>query len=180
MKPSQIQLLVLSFIVTVASYAQNEPELGRFFTSPGLRMELDRARDDYSVAHPGPVGNNAVVDEYVSPDVRLDGVVIRGDGSADIWLNRGNVSQQQQVRLRSKKSDSISVKLPGGKHVRLKPGQYYSPENQAVKEAYEKRPDDNELDAIEPPVSDSTASNQATQPQRQGNISGDKPQNERN
>ena len=133
-------------------YSADEPSLDRFFTSPRLRAELNRARDDYSGAQPGsPVSGEASLDEYISPDVRLDGVVIRGDGSADIWINRGSVSQQRQVQLRSNQGgrESISVRLPGGKRIRLKPGQYYSPEHQAVKEAYEKRPAEPALDTLE-------------------------------
>ena len=179
MKRSRIILLVLLCVVTMASYAQGDPELGRFFTSKGLRAELNRSRDDYSVPHPGPIGNTETVDEYISPEVRLDGVVIRGDGSADIWLNRGNVSQQQQVKLRSNKSGSISVKLPGGKRIRLKPGQYYSPENQAVKEVYEKQPGERDSDKAEPLISDSERSAQSASLQNQKKVSGDKPKNER-
>lgn len=115
----------------------------RFFTDKKTRMQLNQAREQHSFI--APRGNTSVdqPQELVLPDVKFDGMIIRNDGSAEVWINstgsghETNLGNKVEMNARRTKDGKMRITLPSGKTVRLKPGQVYSMETERVREAYE-------------------------------------------
>lgn len=133
-------LLLLGY--PVLTLPAGDMEFDRFFTDKKTRMQLDQAREQYKFISPR---GNAPADEsqeLVLPEVKVNGIIVRGDGSTEVWVNSatpggnglgGNVERS----ARRTKDGRVRLTLPSGKTVDLKPGQVYSMETEQVREAYE-------------------------------------------
>lgn len=119
-------------------------DFDRFFTAKKTRMQLDQAREQYKFI--SPRGNNASIEEsqqLVLPDVKVDGMIIRRDGSTQVWVNSavsansGDLGNKVERSARRTKDGRVRLTLPSGEIVNLKPGQVYSMETERVREAYE-------------------------------------------
>lgn len=94
--------------------------LGRLFTTPQERALLD-ARRDGSVIESQSAAAPALPPSPPAP-MQLNGVVQRSDGRTTVWLNDVPLTARDSKVLPDR---SVSLRLPSGKHITLKPGQSY-------------------------------------------------------
>jgi len=134
-------LLILNYILPAV--AQDASELGRFFTTPAERKQLDQARDQYTSIAQSRDAEAGLSEGRVFPEVQVKGLIVRDDGSSEIWVNDGSTIGKNQLSRELKSStarvgrQNVKVTLSDGEHVTLKPGQIYSPDTQQVIEAYQ-------------------------------------------
>jgi hypothetical protein len=94
--------------------------LGRLFSTPQERALLD-ARRDGSAIESQPTAGPARPPSPPAP-IQLNGVIQRSNGQTTVWLNDALVSERDGKVLPDR---SVSLRLPSGKQVTLKPGQSY-------------------------------------------------------
>lgn len=135
--------LALACYVTAAS-AQG---LGRLFSTPEQRVELDRARDRYDPTRQEIIiKQGQVVEPAVEapppplPELMVNGLIRRSDGRSSAWVNgtqlRSGEATADGIVL---ESDGQSVKfvLPSGSNtLAIKPGQMLDPNIGQVQEVY--------------------------------------------
>jgi hypothetical protein len=143
--------VVLFFGFFLISFAQSTSAetLGRLFTTPAERARLEQLR------HVPPVEEKqaekeqeptALPTEPVEiPNITVQGYVTRSDGSNTAWVNGQNSldgdleSQHIRVPTRGIQGGRVSVQLPeGGRSVRLRPGETFSPSASRVTDSYQK------------------------------------------
>ncbi|HEX5057182.1 MAG TPA: hypothetical protein VFX02_11885 [Gammaproteobacteria bacterium] len=125
-------ILILSLLPALAP-AEDEEHIGRLFMEPGTRQQLDESRKQNSSAQQLPVTED--IDEAAMTSLKVDGVVMRHDGSTEVWIN--GVRSNSQLAVRRAGGNRFQVSVPGGGEITLKPGQIYSFEMQRVIEGYE-------------------------------------------
>jgi len=131
-----LRLLPLLAAMT-AGGAAHGVTLGRLFTSPADRAQLDALRAasvNVQTAAPPAVETGAVAPAPPPEPMVLNGIVKRSDGKNTVWLNQ--TPQNDTPNLRSAKG-ALSLRLPSGRQVILQPGQRYDPLDDKVKEAHE-------------------------------------------
>ena len=143
--------ILLSLFPATDSYA--EQRIGRLFSSPEQRIELDRMRND-----PGPgVEAEPIVDRAgldsrhesashrPAHAVTVNGVVLRGDGHRVAWIDgveiAAGTTTPAGVRIEAQApGGGLRIRLPEGRaSAVLKPGQALDA-NGRVREVYERRP----------------------------------------
>lgn len=151
--PGLIGCLLLLLSPSAAPQAQEG--IGRLFSSPAERIELDRLRDDFDSAK-GPKPADATTGPVPDPvsghgtparAVRLDGIVLRGGVPRVSWVN-GEMAGVENAPAEGVRIDAddvsggqVRIRLPDGRSaVRLKPGQEIAAARGRVLEAYERRP----------------------------------------
>ncbi|WP_107979972.1 hypothetical protein [Pseudoduganella sp. UC29_71] len=132
--PALLPAFLLTFLLAVAAGpltagpldAQGQPvparqrSLGRLFTTPQERALLD-ARRDGSAIESQPTAGPALPPSPPAP-IQLNGVIQRSNGQTTVWLNDAPLSERDGKVLPDR---SVSLRLPSGKQVTLKPGQSY-------------------------------------------------------
>lgn len=122
-------MLILCCAVTTLAHAQ-PLQLGRLFSSPEERAQLDAARSGTPPAGaaqapppppPPPPG----------PPIELNGVVQRSSGRSTVWLNQ---TPQQEPHNQVSGPGQLTLRLSNGQVVLLKPGQQYDPASGTVME----------------------------------------------
>ena len=148
-----------------------QERLGRLFSSPEQRLELDRLRDDpdfgrtpepaaasaaplpVSGTEPGPESRPESRQGTPALAVRVDGVILRGGVRRASWINGvmtgAGTAAPGGVRIDDAASGGrIRLRLPGGRStVALKPGQTIDGARSRVLEAYETKPPARSLQA---------------------------------
>ena len=137
--------------------------LGRLFSTPELRAELDRVRDDPTFGQveeappaPAPVmpapAPGPVVDQ-----VTVNGIVIRSSGQNASWINGTSIpagdSTREGIRVQAEATGGGSVRLilPSGENtVQLKPGQKIDVLTGGVLEPYQRETDEDAPGLFEP------------------------------
>jgi len=105
----------------------------RLFTTADQRARLDDLRAGRHVERAGGDGARAPVHARTPPSVRLEGFVQRSDGPPAVWVNDRNTLSgdriDDDIRVRSGRieGDTVVIELPGGRTIRLKPGQTWDP-----------------------------------------------------
>ena len=141
-------ILSLVSALTLLSQPANSAEpIGRLFTSPAQRSNLDYLRQTKKkliapVVIDAP-SNISEAEPIALPEaVNLQGYVKRNDGKqGTVWVNDKALqenSRNKEVAVGSLRdnSNSIPLKLSGnGKRLNLKAGQMYDPETNKVTEA---------------------------------------------
>lgn len=137
---ARITVLLTAFFFVVHTACANAEPLGRLFLNPDERSRLDQIRD-------GKINNKVTDDTQPNFDpppatqTTLNGFVRRNNGKTTVWINQ--IPQDEDERKGSKvrksraKSPAVSMKLPSGKKVRLKPGQTFDSFTGKVKEGYD-------------------------------------------
>ena len=135
----------------VDSHAQTR--IGRLFSTPEQRIELDRLRDDPGPGQPaetvvdeaGPESRPEPERERPALAVTIDGVVLRGDGHRVAWVNGvetvAGTTAPAGVRIDPDRTPGgrFRVRWPGGRtSAVLKPGQTIDAKGR-VRDAYERR-----------------------------------------
>ena len=143
--------ILLSLCPVTDSYA--EQRIGRLFSSPEQRIELDRMRNDPG---PGveaePIVDRAGRDSRHEPAgnrpahaVTVNGVVLRSDGHRVAWIDGvetvAGTTTPAGVRIEAQApGGGLRIRLPDGRaSAALKPGQVLDA-NGRVREVYERRP----------------------------------------
>jgi hypothetical protein len=143
----RIYILIFGFIIIVFGQLTFAAEsIGRLFTSPAERSNLDYLRQTRKISAPVKVESPVEAAEpalIVLPNaVNLQGYVKRNDGKhGTIWINNQALQENSgnkdvQVGRLSENSNRVPIKLSAnGKRLNLKAGQVYDPENNRVREA---------------------------------------------
>lgn len=128
-------LLLVSGAALAQAQVKTAPPLGRLFSTPEQRAELDARRSSADqpaptvlplAAHPAPAP--------LPPPVELNGLVQRSSGRSTVWLN-DNMQQEPYNRMAPGQAGTLTLQLSNGQSVLLKPGQRYDPVRQQVIEA---------------------------------------------
>jgi hypothetical protein len=124
-----------------ASAAESRPGLGRLFTTPAERAEIDSAR-----RRPPPAASSQGAASGASPSaasVTVNGLISRSDGRRVVWINGAKVDDggvtAAGVRVLFDRATAAGVPLllPGRPlPIVLKPGQTYATHNGAQRDAY--------------------------------------------
>ena len=78
------------------------------------------------------------------PEVRLQGFIRRTDGPPAVWVNDSNtlggdrVGGSLKVESGRIEGQTVLIRLPNGRYIRLKPGQRYDPDTGKVVDALQK------------------------------------------
>jgi hypothetical protein len=148
-------LSIFAVQVQAETLVQNNQQFGRLFSKPSERSNLNVIRQHQKLktisaqeAQQAAVGTPAEPAELPDP-ITLQGYVKRNDGGGNtLWINGHAVQENSNVdsvkvgKLNqsgfSKKgasTEGVDVKIPAnGKHIRLKAGQMYEPENNKIYE----------------------------------------------
>lgn len=132
---------ILFMLMLLPSLAMATEPLGRLFTTPAERANLDYLRQTEKVhipdaSQPAPVETAPALPLSIS----VQGYVKRSDGKkSTVWVNHtpmqenSDTSEVQVGKLRD--GNQVQLKLPAnGKNLNLKPGQVYIPETDSVSE----------------------------------------------
>lgn len=114
------------------------PQLGRLFTTPEQRAQLDAQRYGPPPGTPAPPAPPPPPPPP-APPVELNGVVERSSGRSTVWLNQAP-QQEPYNQLDQARGGTLSLRLSNGQVVLLKPGQRYDPASGSVTEAPEGQP----------------------------------------
>lgn len=148
-------LLNLIFVSCICQAAEVAP-IGRLFSTPAERANLDRLRQTAKRGEPINLANKlaneqtapevpVIVEELVREQFSLDGFVRRSSGKGTTWINQipqneDAVSQNIRVRQQLSKPPAVSILLPSGKRLKLKVGQTFDAVTGRVLEVYEPAP----------------------------------------
>lgn len=152
-KFAKVCFMALSFAYTSILQAAPSDNLGRLFSRPAERANLDilRQNQKLKVIVPQPKSELEVVERPVPielPDpVTLQGYVKRSDGKGNtLWINNQAVQEdstidsvkigklnQRGITKKGMAMEGVDVKIPAnGKQVRLKAGQTFDPESNQI------------------------------------------------
>ena len=146
-----LALLFLFPILFPAADAYAQPRIGRLFSSPEQRIELDRLRDDPGLgteAEPaaggaGPESRPAPASDPPAFPVTVNGVVLRSDGRRVAWVNgtetATGTTTSAGIRIDAAPGRGLRIRWPGGRtSATLVPGQTIDAKGR-VRDAYERR-----------------------------------------
>ena len=122
--------LIACCAVTTLAQAQ-PPQLGRLFSSPEERAQLDAARSGTPPAGAAQAPPVPPPPPPPSPPMELNGVVQRSSGRSTVWLNQ---EPQQEPHNQVSGPGQLTLRLSNGQVVLLKPGQQYDPASGTVME----------------------------------------------
>ena len=143
----KIALLLAICLQLMPSTALAAQPLGRLFTTPAERSNLDYLRQTKknlpAVVNTPTENTMAETAPVVLPDaINMQGYVKRNDGKqGTVWINNnamqeGSGNKDVQVGRLPTNSNRVPIRLPAnGKNLTLKAGQVYDPENNQVREA---------------------------------------------
>ena len=137
-------VLLLVMLAGVPGAASAADDLGRLFTTPGERSQLDEARRAVPlgampvVAAPQQQGVKPVAIEGA---LTVHGLVKRGNGRSTAWVNDSNTyegdleSPYRAVDKSGIATDQVTLRLPDGQaSVQIKVGQTYEPASARILE----------------------------------------------
>ena len=129
-----ILFVVLLFISKTAMSADEVEGLGRLFIDPEQREKLESVRRG--------TYNAEIEQESRVSNVRVNGVMIRGDGENVVWINGKSTldgAPVKGVNVNPDNADSETYKVQvmiDGKRVNIKPGQNWSERTGTIKDSY--------------------------------------------
>lgn len=140
------RIWALAVVLLTASFVTHATEFTdqRVFTREDQRQRLDRAREQMRVSEgeTAESGNEPAVQKPPKvPEVHLQGFIRRSDGPPAVWLNdrstlRGDrIDGNLTVESGRIRGQTVLIRLPDGRRIRLKPGQRYEPESGQVTDA---------------------------------------------
>ncbi|HWU34486.1 MAG TPA: hypothetical protein VN023_04595 [Methylovorus sp.] len=131
----------LAVLLCVSASAAMADDLGRLFTTPAQRAQLDAQRQNLrALPEKMPVqeiGN--AMDGAPAAPISVQGYVRRSDGKpGTVWVNQQAIQEDKATGtaiVEEGKNRRVEIKLPGtGQAVRLKAGQVYMPESNRIEE----------------------------------------------
>ena len=124
---------------TLAAPAAHGQPLGRLFTTPAERYQLDQARA--AARAPAPPTAAAAQQPALAPapaePVTLHGFVRSSSGRSTVWVN---AAEQEDARNRFSgpgRKPAVILRLPSGRRIELKPGQTADPNNARVRDVHQ-------------------------------------------
>lgn len=123
-------LLIACCTVTALAQAQ-PPQLGRLFSSPEERAQLDASRSGTPPAGTTQAPPSPPPPPPPAPPMELNGLVQRSSGRSTVWLNQ---TPQQEPYNQVSGASQLTLRLSNGQVVVLKPGQQYDPASGTVME----------------------------------------------
>ena len=151
-----LRLVLLGAVAVPWSWPVPAQEIGRLFTTPTERIQLDEARRQAQLPAiepeveptPQPVARSEEPEpEPVVDRLTINGVVRRSSGPGTIWVNGAEVERGGRTRDGIVVQDTgrgvrgVRIRLPSGADtIELKPGQEIDVSSGAVLESYERRP----------------------------------------
>lgn len=106
--------------------------LGRLFSTPQQRAQLDAQRDGNAVENQASADGAAMPAATPPAPLQLNGVVQRKGGRATVWLNDVPLAEPGSQVLPDR---SVLLHLPSGKRITLKAGQSYDEATGAITNA---------------------------------------------
>lgn len=174
---SRVALLLVGIMLAVVGFwlpTADAQTLGRLFTTPEERAELDEIRNDpdYGKQEATPI---VVVPEQGSTGptvehVTINGIVLRSSGQNYSWINgdniRGGDATREGIRVETRKLNSggtVRLVLPSGlDSVQLKPGQKIDVLTGSIFEPYEQSADERAVKLFEDDEEPETYLNDST------------------
>ncbi|WGG52668.1 hypothetical protein [Rugamonas sp. DEMB1] len=138
-------LPALLLAAAVAAPAMAQP-LGRLFSSPLERAQLDARRDGATspeppaaaATEPAPGAAGGAAPSAPAQQLVLNGLVRRSNGKSTVWLNEAAQNDERNDLARAGAgATALTVRLPSGKRVLLRAGQRYDTGDGRVKEVHE-------------------------------------------
>ena len=142
-----MRFILLLLLVTYAPISLAAEPLGRLFTTPAERSNLDYLRQTKKNL---PAAVNVPTEDTMAeaapvalPDaINMQGYVKRNDGKqGTVWVNNQAMTENSgnkdvQVGRLPENGNRVPIRLPAnGKNLTLKAGQVYDPESNKVREA---------------------------------------------
>lgn len=124
------QLASLLLLAAAGYAAAQPPYIGRLFTKPDERAELDRLREaggrKAAPAQPQAAATSEAVTPPAPPPppepIAVTGIVTRSDGKSVVWIN-GTPQSDQPVSTAAGGTPAATVTLPSGQRATVKAGQ---------------------------------------------------------
>lgn len=130
----QLALLLLPMLPAVASAQARDLPLGRLFHTQEERSQLNARRTSDVPGGQQALAAQQAASAEIAPAppeaLQLNGVLQRSNGESTVWMN-----QQAQSGKGVRKDRTVSLQLPSGKRVILKPGQSYDESDGTVRDA---------------------------------------------
>jgi len=131
----------LTILLCLVSGMALADDLGRLFTTPLQRAQLDAQRRNMrALPEKMPEQDMGVVmDSAPAGPISVQGYVRRSDGKpGTVWVNQQAIQENKAVGtmiVEEGKNRRVEIRLPGtGQSVRLKAGQVYKPESNRIEE----------------------------------------------
>ncbi len=106
-----------------AAHAQTA-SLGRLFSTPDERHQLDVARGLATAPPAPPVAAPQAAPIAPAPEpVTINGFVRRSAGRSTVWVNQETRDARQNQFSGPAQAPQVTLNLPGGGKVKVKPGQ---------------------------------------------------------
>ncbi|HSR02280.1 MAG TPA: hypothetical protein VLM20_05740 [Methylophilaceae bacterium] len=138
----KFMLLAITIWIQFIQQVYADEPLGRLFSTPAEREQLDRLREQQKNQSVETVVEAKVIESkpVKFPDaINMQGYVKRSDGKdGTVWINgealqENSGNQDVQVGNFIKNSNAIPIRIPSnGKRLSLKAGQKYDPTNNSV------------------------------------------------
>lgn len=135
-----LKLWAVIFLVCISTQTAATEYLGRLFTTPQERSNLERLRNQQPVEVKEPeiiVKEIPKEKEQQQPDIggiTVNGLVYRKHGKSTAWINNNNTydgnleNQYIQIDARDIDPDKVVIEIPwSDKEVELKTGETYDP-----------------------------------------------------
>lgn len=129
-------------LLLVCTAVTADDDIGRLFSTPTDRAELDMLRGGYGSDEKVDVETQQPALQPVSDPLYLNGLIQRSDGRTTVWVNGQRLDQQggdEMLTLRSRADSQNRVKLllkDEQRDIRLKPGQAWDPASKQIIERY--------------------------------------------
>ncbi len=136
-------MLILVPLFAGGAQAAAEP-LGRLFSSLSERAALDQARQKFvknGSATSAPSTISAPIEPPAADQITLDGYVRNSSGKLTAWINQTAQHDQEIAQgitlLKPGGKQTVSMRLPSGTRLNLKPGQTFDATKGKVREVYD-------------------------------------------
>jgi len=124
-----------------SNYASSQ-QLGTFFTSPGVRHQLNQQRDSGKYDLNSDKKSFGILHEPLK--IKMQGVVIRDNKNPVVFVNDSNTlkstSVNSQIKVKTTKVKSETVTVPvkvSGHSIKLKPGQQWNESDRKTRDNYQ-------------------------------------------
>ena len=133
----------------VAAQSLQAQSLGRLFSSPEERFQLDEIRPGVRVRQSvgrGDDGSGRGFRRSIELQLTINGLVVRSSGTNSTWVNGSRVSRgestREGIKVRDEAGGEVRITLPSGiDTVNLKPGQKIDVASGVILDAYESGPE---------------------------------------
>ncbi len=138
----RVFIFALNLLLSGTVAAENTEEFDRFFTNLTERKQLSWSRDQHLASLEKSSTKKSKSKQVDSEVIHLKGLLVRGDGSVEIWLNKDGPLEKSSsgTKWRSNASfvsnESVRLSLSSNEYVFLKPGQIYNIKDRKIREGF--------------------------------------------